>query len=509
MRPSSESRWLALSLGAGLAATLFLFLANLWFAPLNQDEGWYLMAARRVAEGHVPYRDFAFTQGPVMPAAYALATPLVRAQGLLGGRLYTVGLALACLVLTAGAARKTMGWEGVAMVIALLGANSFHSQYSSTVKTYALAGLWLIAGTRCFAATWRSGRAGSAAAAAFFFVCAAGTRLSLGLFLPVLGLSLLAARQRLGQAPWLAFGAAGAAGLTLLFGTFFALAPENTWFGLVAFHGGREVANPWLLKAGFLSRMVQSYTVACVLMASLPLLPRGKNARGFPFRPLWISLALVSVTHLAAPFPYDDYQAALYPLAVLLLVLDLGDRLPEGWKARACALLVLAALAGTAASPVLQDWFLLRRDRIWWRTKAQSDLSLLRTVARDIRAVAPEATRILTPDLYLAIEANLDVPPGFEMGPFSFFPDWSDKQARQHRVLNARLAEETILESDAPLAATSGYAFRINNPGIVETGDGDFERIDRALREAYEPWKTIPDFGQGLTELTLWKRKLP
>ena len=50
------------------------FLAHIalgfWFVErglLNEDEGWYLYAARRIAEGAEPYRDFAFFQMPVYP----------------------------------------------------------------------------------------------------------------------------------------------------------------------------------------------------------------------------------------------------------------------------------------------------------------------------------------------------------------------------------------------------------------------------------------------------------
>ena len=56
-----------------LAAGAFVVLgaAAVWMGGINQDEGWYLYAANLVAEGKVPYRDFAYTQGPVMPFVYS------------------------------------------------------------------------------------------------------------------------------------------------------------------------------------------------------------------------------------------------------------------------------------------------------------------------------------------------------------------------------------------------------------------------------------------------------
>ncbi|NLB56843.1 MAG: hypothetical protein GX811_13975, partial [Lentisphaerae bacterium] len=53
--------------------TVVLLALNIYLGDLNQDEGWYLYAADKVVAGEMPYKDFAYTQGPVMPYVYALA----------------------------------------------------------------------------------------------------------------------------------------------------------------------------------------------------------------------------------------------------------------------------------------------------------------------------------------------------------------------------------------------------------------------------------------------------
>ena len=58
--------WLWILLLAWAAAAA-LAAVNVWFGPLNQDEGWYLLAAQNVSRGMTPYRDFLYTQGPVLP----------------------------------------------------------------------------------------------------------------------------------------------------------------------------------------------------------------------------------------------------------------------------------------------------------------------------------------------------------------------------------------------------------------------------------------------------------
>ena len=60
------------------ALSVFAFVvlgaAAVWMGGLNQDEGWYLYAANLVAEGKVPYRDFFYTQGPLLPFVYSAFT---------------------------------------------------------------------------------------------------------------------------------------------------------------------------------------------------------------------------------------------------------------------------------------------------------------------------------------------------------------------------------------------------------------------------------------------------
>ncbi|MDD3604519.1 MAG: hypothetical protein PHD86_04960, partial [Kiritimatiellae bacterium] len=72
-----------------LTVCVLLTAANILLGELNQDEGWYLYAAGQVARGALPYRDFAFTQAPVMPFVYAATDVLVRAWGVAGDRIVT------------------------------------------------------------------------------------------------------------------------------------------------------------------------------------------------------------------------------------------------------------------------------------------------------------------------------------------------------------------------------------------------------------------------------------
>ena len=92
---------LAALAAGGLLLALALHALNLWLGNLNQDEGWYLYSALEQAAGRLPYRDFFFSQGPLMPRVYGLLAPLWAPMGVAGVRALTALLGLCCAGLAA------------------------------------------------------------------------------------------------------------------------------------------------------------------------------------------------------------------------------------------------------------------------------------------------------------------------------------------------------------------------------------------------------------------------
>ena len=92
-----------LTLAYGAVACVFAAMGH----P-NIDEGMFLWAGRRVAEGALPYRDFPFAQGPLLPWAYAFA-PEWSGSALLGGRALAVGFGLAGIAGTLWLTRRVAG----------------------------------------------------------------------------------------------------------------------------------------------------------------------------------------------------------------------------------------------------------------------------------------------------------------------------------------------------------------------------------------------------------------
>ena len=81
---SAGSTWLVVL--AVALAQLLLFWVVSRFRFIDGDEAFYLIAARKVAEGSVVYRDFFYPQMPFLPSVYGTWTRLV-GDGWFEGRL--------------------------------------------------------------------------------------------------------------------------------------------------------------------------------------------------------------------------------------------------------------------------------------------------------------------------------------------------------------------------------------------------------------------------------------
>lgn len=487
-----------------LATALLLSAVALLWAPLNQDEGWYLLSARRTAAGAMPYRDYAFTQGPVFPYLYAPFAPLVRHGGLAAGRAVTLLLGWASIATVAWTVRTHRGRDAVLpllAVIALLGLNPFHLQHLATVKTYAAAGWALAAGLAGVLHFHRRRDPRALAVGAVLLVLAAGTRLSLALFLPAIALDLFLHRRDTGLRPTWIFLATASLAAAALFLPFLLAAPEASWFGWIEFHAGRQTRAPLLLRAAFLSRTLRHHLP--LALAALFLLHHHRHRPLPPGLPGLLGGALATTAvHALSPFPYDEYQTALLPAFVLAIALLLPDP-PPRLRPRLASGLALAALLFAAGAPQWQQWLSAGRDRIWWRTLQRPPLLTHRHAARRILDHAPHAETLLTFDPLLAVETRLDLPLPLHMGPFSYFPDLTPARAERLHVLDNTRLRHLLRTTSAPVAALSGYAFAIQNPGITPTPPETLAHWRALVAERYRHVETLAPYGQAHTPLEI------
>jgi len=522
---------------AALAIFAFAVLAAfaVWFGGLNQDEGWYLYAAQLVGEGKMLYRDFAFTQGPLLPKFYkSFAWVWADGRGLLGARIFTATIGLVGMMLAAGLARMLAGRSSVlstsrsalsteqtaktAGVIAflLLGCNLYHIYYTAIPKTYALAQLWVMMGFCLLAISARSSGRCKAflVGAGMALGYAAGTRLSLGILLAVCGTGLLLNFKRFGWS-FLWFGFGGALALALVYGPF--LLDAGAREGLVAaqrYHAARGGFDA-LFTVGSLSRLVRWYlpifvllglglaehssaifTRSSVLFTSRSGLSMREDGQAVPDQSatrnflLWLmglGFLAVFAVQMAAPHPYEDYQVPVMGLLAVVAAVLVSEL-------RGAPLLALGLAWGCSfGSPLLEQWMTNGQDRFWTLKKEKSELAQLRDAARLVEALDPGGKTLFTQDTYLAVETGRRVPDGLEMGPFSILTeaDW--------RAL--------IDRAECPVAALSGYTFAINPPVCDERPFDRQMDLWSRVKTRYDRVTVLNDFGQHATPLLILKRK--
>ena len=492
-----------------LAVFAFVVLgaAAVWLGGLNQDEGWYLYAANMCAEGKMLYRDFFYTQGPILPVLYSPFSVVWKGGGILGARLFTLGLGACGLVFALALAARLApsGRKGAAalVVLFLLGVNLYHLYYLAIPKTYALAALFVLAGFYLLSFASPFCLAGAGLMLAF----AAGTRISLGALLCAVGLCLLCSRR---WKPLLGFCIGGFAGLALVYGPY--LIDDSARAGLLAaqqYHAARGGFD-LVWAVGSVSRLVRWYLPVFIVLGL------GMGSGFFRFRtsgedaasPLkggnvlfWGFLAVFAVQMLA-PFPYEDYQVPIMGLLAVYAAVMFVRNVRFGTSGEDAAsplgvLLVLGlCFASSFGSSLLEKWMTNGQDRFWSLKKEKCELAQLRDVAKRIEKLDPNGKTIFTQDLYLAIETNRKVPKGLEMGPFAMLTDdgW-------HKLL-----VETV-PSECAVAACSGYTFAIEPPRCDERPVAVQMDWWALLKKNFALVDREEAFGQNATPLLILKRK--
>ena len=452
------------------AAALVLGAAAVGLGGLNQDEGWYLYAANLVAEGQMPYRDFAFTQGPVMPYVYSLFAGIWKAHGILGARIFNLsigflGIGFCCLL------ARRLGGSALAAFL-LLACNLYHLYFLAIPKTYALAALAIA--IACWCLTFEHWAAFFCAG--FLLAVGAGVRISIGFMLPFVGIALLVTDKSRLKSNTVIFAAGGVVALAAVYGPFLIdPAARAGLFAAQAYHAARSGFDP-AMAAGSLSRLVRWYLPVAVLAAIFVSRPSGGKAKA-----IFAAAFGVMAIQWCAPFPYEDYQVPLMGVVAAVASTAIAkERLP---------VLLLAVFALAFGNPLLEKWAVDGQDRFWPMKKDKPELALLKDAAHRIEALDPGGKTLLTQDLYLAIETGRKVPKGLEMGPFSILShdEWI-----------------ALLElSNCRVAAMSGYAFAIEPPKCDRRDMAEQLEFWRILKRRYRQAGYIGRFGQNATPLLI------
>lgn len=320
--------WIAVAVYALVA------LAYLVRGRINFDEGWYLYAARLVYGGEIPYRDFAYTQTPLLPYVYGLPQALL--SSLWVGRITSLVLATAGLGMLVVVVRR-LARPLTAVLTALLVAAVPPVVYFLTItKTYALS-FALFAATLLALTSGRPQRIryplAVAAASAMTLTRSAGAGLAATVFVFCLVTAeSWAVRRNV---------VLTAAGFVAALGAFILAAPASAMWNLIGYHqqlwdgvGFRTRLSEVL---GRLPEWFSWYAVASiVILLAVVLAVVSRPTRAYCRSQGAIGVGAVGViTFLglqlaASQFNPVEYAAPVYPVAVALALVVIDRFLVDG-----------------------------------------------------------------------------------------------------------------------------------------------------------------------------------
>lgn len=465
---------------------MFLFL--LFFRRVNLDEGWYLGAAKLVYTGKTLYRDFAYTQTPLLPYVYGLLQPIL-GLGLYQGRLLTVLLGVIAWLLSARSAYRVGGWWAALGCLGLLATSFFAAAQYTYTATYALTACLMAAAIDSSLRPWPQRRLTIMAAG--LMSLAVTVRLSTIVVLPVFLLYLvLRSKQRWATLLWGVVTMVVTLGVVL--GGYWLIGGQLMFYDIWGFHLDRILRTKWQLEK------IRLRTVKTGLDFFIPIILGGWGGlrlvrqllrQGWQetiTQALLVSSALTAmagalfVAHIVPRTTDSYYNSLQLPMLCTAGGIVLALCAAQIPRRRAYVLtIVLVILNGGT-----QGYALWRDGALTW--PPQNQIAIVRAAAHIVdRYTTPNST-LLSFNQHLALEAGRATPPGYEMAIFSYRPTWTTAQARAYKVIN-----NEILFAD--LAAHQGaVAFTEFDLGQIY---GERDRFFAILDAQYRWFYTIENFG--------------
>lgn len=452
--------------GALLLAFALLASALAVSVEISSDEGFYAQAARQVSRGQVPYRDFGYTQGPVVPYVNGAAMRLAR-FGVLPQRFIDAAWALLQLAVLMSLAARLGDREGSLVAGAILLLSFIWVENLVLGNTFSLAGLFLSLSAWSFGTIERPGR--RVLATLLFGALAAGCRLSMLPFPFLLAATVVWKERRLAFAASTALAAA--ASLAVVYGPFFLVDAPNTLFWTLTFHLSTALERRGILPVWEALLVCPSALLLIPLgLAGAIRTPRDSSDQAHALRWLLAASSLTIALNLAVKAPYGGYVAPAVGVLVVSAVL-LARR---SGRIRVVTLLCLAsALAGAALVQAVLS---------------PSSLEDLAGAAAFLRARTKPGALVATTVPEVAIEADREVLPGLDMGKFGLTEELSEERALRLKMVTPASLEQVFRGGRIAaivLSQSRNWNFGWSAPSLMPTSPAALARLRRALDDGW------------------------
>jgi hypothetical protein len=496
-KKKSNGRKLLAALGFIAVFGSFFALTNYYLdmGRMSADEGFYAIASRNIMQGEIPYRDFAYTQMPLLPYINGMMMSMFDWE-MDTQRAINIFWALIGLVAVVYILRRRFGsWEPGLLAAFTVAASPYWCEFQAMGKTYGAAGMFLALATCAMLLRMPTYR--KTVLVALFGTFAAGCRLSLAPVIAIFIVALVIEAQGKTKRLLVPAIAAAIGGIMLL--PFFLAAPGNMIFLVYEYHtasifmrrGVKLLVEWWqmapaaiiLLGIGFAcigplikKRLWTEITIMLGLLAGLilPMIPA--SAYGNYIVPVLLPAAAAGAAALwsAGKTPLFSLRQIIWLLPLLVLFHPLPrtfDRI-EGNSAK------IASIAGYVDNAI--------RFRPYAGEARTS--TAVKSVATFLRNSAPEGP-ILTPVLIVATESGREILAGTDMGMFTVMASEDRERAEElHLVTLDTLVASVSRREPAAIvlqAGNSPWNFMWQSPSLRRHPPERYAQFQQALRANY------------------------
>ena len=495
---------LAIAVGTGIF--LISSVTLLFYGKLNMDASWYLYASNLVYRGMVPYRDFAFTQMPLLPYVYGIPQ-LLFGPSLLAGRATSLFFTCLSFFLALKVSHRYGGEVGAGITAIFLGTFFFGIYYLIIVKTYALVTFFfmltffLLSGhssepLRFSLAMMSMGLAVAtrlsalpAALLILLYVVWAGSSINTRL-LPLAGFLLVSAPVVL-----ILITDLQAASWDLL--TYHMLPWSNTTLTekMVSIFLVRPLTFIFWLSP-YLFYVLLAFLVG-LLVSREPLFRRKFQAyirRRHEILAIFAAMGLFIFSHLQTGTWYLEYFVPA--VFVCLVILSIGcvkiyRRLGTQSGAQTITAGLIAVSLFIFAVPHLIPLLDVNDGR--------TVMNRMHQVSERVSSFTkPGDSLIVLEALWIAIESQRSPAAGYTMGQFSYLPFDHNNEARRLKMVNLHLVEEDIRRGQAK-------AVILTDLDWLTLSRENADRVCQALRENYFLMFTASQPGQERNKIHVYR----
>ncbi|HZP59220.1 MAG TPA: hypothetical protein VFB27_02770 [Opitutaceae bacterium] len=452
------------------AVAVYLSVASTYVenGEVNADEGFYAYASYAAMHGQIPYRDFAFTQMPLLPY---LQGPIMSVVGFGIRQQRWINLGFSVLAVTIGMALwyrsrlHPLACGALLLVWCLCRPVVY---YDTVGKTYAVSMLLLLAAGGCLSLTI-SPRL-KLCLLSLFGVLVVGCRLTTAPSILILWLGLVVMHRK--ELSWVSLIGVPLLFTLILLGPFFYFSPSSFIFWNWSYHlqSVYEAHRWWILSKSF--KMAPG--VALLGLVGIGLLVAKRGTAGVAGGCLFLAGIIGWLFNVGSPGIYAEYGV---PYLTLILV-GSGLLLSQtSWSAIKLAAVCVGALALTPAGSTDEQII------------GNKYLDLLDHTAAYIQSCTKPGDVVLTSMPEVALAANRPIFPGLEMGKFGLTAEMDDGAAEAKRIITFEQLISAVDHQSAPVIVLSNFHrwnFSWSVPSLKIFTTDFYQRFSKTLFQHYD-----------------------